>query len=113
MPNGNNEETVLAVGDNIEVGFDTQHDQSTGVTNISLSISIRAAGQQAVDSSNIEGAAGIKVTHADGRVEEFDGPDSPALFQTNPESGKVEERPLPPDSKVEAVRSARGSWLRS
>lgn len=99
---------------NIDVNFDTQHDAQERVTNISLQITIRGAAQAAVDESNIEGANGVKVTYPDGKggkvVESFAGPDSEELFQVNPESGRREERPLPPNAEVEVVRSARGAY---
>lgn len=107
-------ENTIAITPNIDINLDAQHDELEKVTNVQLRISIRQAAQEAVDSSSIEGAAGVRVSYPDEHggqvVESFAGPDSDELYQENPQTGQREERPLPPEAKVEVVRSARGAY---
>lgn len=104
----------ISITPNINVEFETQHDELEKVTNVQLRLSIRAAAQQAVDANPAEGASGVKISYPDGQggetVESFAGPDSDNLYQENPLTGQKEERPLPEGAKVAVVRSARGAY---
>lgn len=111
----NNNEVVIEVdnGTVIEADHQVEHNAQTGVTTITSQVTIRQAAQQAVDDTGAEGSFSVVVTHADQTSESFDGPDSPGLFQKDPTTGRVEERPLPVGSSVSVERSASGAWRRN
>lgn len=109
----NNVIIEVAQGQVIEADHQIEHNANTGVTTITTQVTIRQAAQQAVDETGAEGSFSVVVNHPDNTSESFDGPDSPGLFQKNPETGRVEERPLPAGSTVSVERSARGAWRRS
>ena len=109
--NADNNAVVIEVNQGLQIEADHQveHNAQTGVTTITSQVTIRQAAQQAVDETGAEGSFSVVVEHRDNTRESFDGPDSPALFQKNPQTGVTEERPLPEGSTVRVERSARGA----
>lgn len=99
-----------ANGTVIESDHQVEHDPRTGVTTITHAVTIRQAAQAAVDETGAEGGTfSVVVEHQGGQSESISGPDAPELFQKNPVTGAVEERPLPEGSTVRVERSARGA----
>lgn len=108
----NNKAVVLentTSGVTIEADHQIEHNHGTGVTVITTQVTIRSEAQRVVDETGAEGSFSVVVDHKDGTKESIDGPDSPALFVANPETGRQEERILPEGSTVRVERSARGA----
>lgn len=86
--------------------------ENINISNSTVNITIRQAAQEAIDNSNIEGAAGVKITYLDGRVEMVFSQDSPILkveILNEDGSKSTIDTPLPEGASVEPIYSAEGA----